>query len=205
MILEKVVVSPFQTNCYILGCEDSRLGVVVDPGDDPSVILETVKRTGLKITHILLTHAHIDHVGAAPAVSAKTGAEVYLHREELPVLRGLRVQAAMFGLPTPERVQGRRYLEDGDGLSLGEIDLVVIFTPGHSPGGICFRGDGFVFVGDTLFQESIGRTDLPGGSLDQLLNSIRSRLLTLSDDTAVYPGHGPQTTIGNEKQFNPFL
>ena len=205
MILETIDVSPFHTNCYIMGCETELIGAVIDPGDDPNEVLRIVNDKKLKIEKILLTHAHIDHVAAVEDVRERTNAVVYIHKNEEQFLKHLPAQANRFGLPTPKNISQKSFVKEGDELTIGTITLRVLDTPGHSPGGICFLGMGFVFVGDVLFQESIGRTDLPGGSMEILLKSIRDKLLVLPNETVVYPGHGPKTTIGEEKALNPFL
>ncbi len=205
MLIETLIVSSFQTNCYIVAAEASTDCAVIDPGDDAARILESLREKNLRCEKIFLTHGHIDHVGAAGEIAVRTGAAVYVHRAEKIVLRSLPVQAGLFGVPVPGRIPQKQYLEGGESIPAGGLEFTVLFTPGHSPGGICLLTGEAVFAGDTLFQESIGRTDLIGGSYEKLLDSIRTKLLTLPDDTVIYPGHGPPTTIGAERQFNPFL
>ena len=205
MLLEIIDVSPFHTNCYIVGCETELIGAVIDPGDNPDEVMQIVNDKKLTIKKILLTHAHIDHVAAAEEVRERTNAVVYIHKNEEPFLDHLPAQANRFGLPRPKAISQKTFIKEGDELEIGTITLTVLDTPGHSPGGICLLGEGFVFVGDVLFQESIGRTDLPGGSMEILLKSIREKLLILPQQTVVYPGHGPKTTIGDEIALNPFL
>ncbi len=208
MIIDRLAVGPFATNCYIVGSEESRQGIIIDPGDDAAAILGRVADLGLDIKMLVLTHGHIDHVGALKAVKEATGAEMAIHADDAKSLRGLRgvlqsiiVPGLFYPLPPPPE----RLLRDGDSLDVGGLHFEVLHTPGHTPGGICLLGEGVVFSGDTLFNYGIGRTDLPGGSYHRLVESIRSRLLTLPDDTVVYPGHGPETTIGAERAGNPFL
>jgi len=208
LIIDRLAVGPFATNCYIVGSEESRQGIIIDPGDDAAAILGRVADLGLDIKMLVLTHGHIDHVGALKAVKEATGAEMAIHADDAKSLRGLRgvlqsiiVPGLFYPLPPPPE----RLLRDGDSLDVGGLHFEVLHTPGHTPGGICLLGEGVVFSGDTLFNYGIGRTDLPGGSYHRLVESIRSRLLTLPDDTVVYPGHGPETTIGAERAGNPFL
>jgi glyoxylase-like metal-dependent hydrolase (beta-lactamase superfamily II) len=195
----------FAQNCYLLGADGSPDGVVVDPGEEADRILDRARREGLAIGAIWLTHAHIDHVLGVRQVRQVTGAPIYLHPADRPLYDGLARQAEMFGFradppPPPDHALGH-----GDRLALGRETIEVRHTPGHSPGSVCFVGPGFVVGGDVLFQGSIGRTDLPGGSFERLIRSIREELLSLPDDTLVYSGHGPVTTIGAERRDNPFL
>ncbi|WP_373500637.1 MBL fold metallo-hydrolase [Desulfococcus sp.] len=205
MILKSMEVGPIMANCYILGCEETMEAAVIDPGGDPDRILQMLKGLGLAVKLIINTHGHFDHVGANKRLKDATGAPICIHREDAPMLAHLSQAAASFGLsaensPTPDQMPG-----DGDTLTFGRITLKVIHLPGHSPGGIALQTGDAVFVGDTLFSGSIGRTDLPGGDFNQLINSVRSKLFTLPDETQVYCGHGPATTIGREKRYNPFF
>jgi len=208
VIIDRVVVSPFATNCYIVGPEESKQGIIIDPGDESRVILEKVADLGLDIKLIVLTHGHIDHVGALKAVKEATGAEMAIHADDAKSLRGLRgllKSILVPGLSYPVPPPPERLLKDGDSLDAGDLHFKVLHTPGHTPGGICLLGEGVVFSGDTLFNYGIGRTDLPGGSYQRLMESIRAKLMVLPDETVVYPGHGPETTIGAERVGNPFL
>lgn len=208
MIIDRVVVSPFATNCYIVGSEVSKQGIIIDPGDEAEAILERVADLGLDIKLIVLTHGHIDHVGALKAVKEASGAEMAIHADDAKSLRGLRgfLQSVLVpGLSYPVPPPPERLLQDGDSLDVSDLHFKVLHTPGHTPGGICLLGEGVVFSGDTLFNYGIGRTDLPGGSYHRLMESIRTRLLVLPDNTVVYPGHGPETTVGAERAGNPFL
>ena len=208
MILEQLVVSPFQSNCWIFGCGETREGVVIDPGDEAERIVESVETHGLTIKYLIHTHGHLDHVGATAAVHRETGGLTLIHEADQIMLDNLPAQASLFGGGEPEIPSVDQYIKEGDHIAFGRYVLSVLETPGHSPGGVCLKVEGSehgVFAGDTLFQGSIGRTDLWGGSYEQLMDSIRDQLLPLDDDTIVYPGHGPQTTIGAEKQNNPFL
>lgn len=206
MKLETLVVGPVQANCYIIGCEETGIGAVIDPGDDADQILKTLNWLNLKISNILLTHAHFDHFGAAKAIADATGAPVALHRADLPLLE-FGGGATTYGLPKPPYHHPDIWLDEGDKIDIGTLQLEVLFTPGHSPGHVTFfeRAKGLLFAGDVLFAGSIGRTDLPGGSYEVLMDNITRKLMTLPDETVLYPGHGTSTTIGHERQNNPFL
>ena len=204
MIVKKVVVGPFASNCYIVSAESNQEGMIVDPGDEAEVILKNIKDLGLDIKSIVLTHGHIDHIGAVKEVKEATGAEVAIHADDAQALQENSV-SAMFGLSCPTPLPADRLLNGGDSIDIGDLHFLVVHTPGHSPGGICLVGEGMVFSGDTLFNYGIGRYDLPGGSYNQLMNSIHTKLMVLPDNTIVYPGHGPDTTIGAERRGNPFL
>ncbi len=204
MIVNRVVVGPFASNCYIVGAESNREGIIIDPGDNAKEILRIVNDSGLDIKLIVLTHGHIDHTGAVKEVKEATGAEVAIHTDDAKSLQEQSL-ARMFGLSYPPPPPPDRLLTDGDSIDIGDLHFSVLHTPGHSQGGICLLGGGVVFSGDTLFNYSIGRYDLPGGSYSQLMDSIHTKLMVLPDDTIVYPGHGPETTVGIERQNNPFL
>ena len=204
MILKNLVVGPLSANCYIVGAEASREGMIIDPGDEAGVILSNVEVLGLEIKLIVLTHAHIDHIGALKKVSETTGAEVAIHTDEAKSLQRQPL-SRMLGLSYPTPLPPDRLLKDGDGIDIDDLHFQVLHTSGHSPGCICLLGEGIMFSGDTLFNYGIGRADLPGSNHSQLMNSIRTRLMTLPDTITVYPGHGPETTIGIERSGNPFL
>ena len=205
MILMRLIVGPLQVNCYILADEKTKEAVVIDPGDDAQDLLNIIRSKDLKVKYIVNTHAHFDHVGANRDLQEATGAEILLHEADASLLNASTDQAVMFGMKAPSSPPADRYLKHGDLVTAGEVSLKVLHAPGHSSGGICLLEDGIVFSGDALFAGSIGRTDLPGGDLMTLIDSIKSNLLTLPDDTRVFPGHGPDTTIGAEKKENPFL
>jgi glyoxylase-like metal-dependent hydrolase (beta-lactamase superfamily II) len=196
----------FAENCYLLIDDASGECVVVDPGEDAGLILHKLRASGATPTGIWLTHAHLDHVLGVPQVAAETGAAIYLHPADRPLYDGVPQQAAWVGLPVPPPLPTPdRALAHGDVLHVGATRVDVRHSPGHSPGSVCFIAPGVVVGGDVLFAGSIGRTDLPGGDFDTLIGSIERELLPLSDDTIVYSGHGPETTIGRERASNPFL
>jgi glyoxylase-like metal-dependent hydrolase (beta-lactamase superfamily II) len=199
------VLGPFATNAYVIRCEATGEAAVVDVGFEPEGPVELVERAGWKVRYLLNTHAHYDHVAAMAEVQERLGGSYWLHPGDRPLLAALGVQGAAFGLP-PARAPGEIHdLEDGQSLPLGRETLSVIHTPGHSPGSVTFRWDGLLWVGDVLFAGSVGRTDLPGGSLETLTASIRGRLFPLGDALRVLPGHGPETTLGAERRSNPFV
>lgn len=204
MILEKLVVGPLASNCYIIGSETSRVGAVIDPGDDARQILSSINGLELDIKYIILTHGHLDHTGALKKVKEATGASVAVHSADGKELNDSYL-SMFLGVSYPELPPPDRLLEDGDTIDIGNLGFTVVHTPGHTPGSICLLGEGILFSGDTLFNYGIGRADLPGGNPQQLMESIRQRLLKLPDETKVYPGHGPDTTIGAERRSNPFL
>jgi hydroxyacylglutathione hydrolase len=203
LILKTLVVGLLETNCYILGDESSKEAVVIDPGGDFEEINRQLDELGLKVKSIVLTHSHFDHTGALAQLKKATGAEVLIHSEDAAMLS---TAGQPFLLETGNNpCEANRTLKAGDKINFGDLTLEVLHTPGHTPGGISLFIDKMVFVGDTLFCGSIGRTDLPGGSHKQLLYSIREKLLSKGDDCLVYPGHGPVSSIGEEKRNNPFL
>jgi hydroxyacylglutathione hydrolase len=205
MILEALTVGPFQENCYVIG--DGETGAIVDPGDEAARIALAVERTGLEIGQILVTHAHIDHVGAVGALADEYACPVLMHTEAEPMLQQLPTQAMMMGLRFGKVPAVDRHIQDGEILELGSLRLESLYTPGHAPGHLAFyaESEGLVLSGDALFAGSVGRTDLFGGDMEVLMQSINERLMTLPDETRVYPGHGPRTTIGDERADNPFL
>jgi hydroxyacylglutathione hydrolase len=209
MILETFPVGPLHCNCTILGDETTREAMVVDPGDNIPEILSRLQKHGLTLRQIVVTHAHIDHVGGAAQLRKLTGAPVLMNQQDLGLLGMMQMQAGWLGIPTPEVAPPDASAEDGLAVGLATLPAQVLHTPGHTPGSICllfhFNDQPLLLAGDTLFAGSIGRTDLPGGDGKQILRSLRERLLVLPDATRVVPGHGPETTIGEERQSNPFL
>src|SRR6185436_16644116 len=211
MILEVRAVAPFFKNGFIVGCERTREAVLIDPGDEVAALLAFASRNALTVGSILLTHAHVDHVTGVPAAKRALGVPVYLHRDDLFLYERAVEQGTMFGLHVDPLPAVDEFYAPGQILPFGDYEARVHHTPGHCPGGVCLqigrqgqRGDD-LFVGDTLFAGSIGRTDLPGGDHATLIRSIRTVLFAFGDDAKVYPGHGPATTIGQERRTNPFL
>jgi len=207
MILETIVVGALSVNCYVVGCDETKLAAVIDPGDQAEKILQVINDHGLKLKYIILTHAHFDHAGAAKQLHDATGAEVLIHPEGEVMLKNIEVQAALFAMPAPPAPKPDGYIRDGDVLEVGNIRMKVIGTPGHSLDGISLylEKEGVVFTGDTLFWGSIGRTDLPGGDYAAIMDSLKKKLGSLPDETVVYSGHGDETEIGFEKRENPFF
>ena len=206
MVFASLPVGLIQTNCYIVGCEETKEGAVIDPGGHPERILAEVERHGLAIKYVLDTHAHFDHTDANGAIVQATRASLALHPEDRPLLKSSG-GAALFGMRADPSPPPDLELHGGDKVEVGTLCFQVLHTPGHTPGHVCFyeADEGIVFDGDVLFYRGIGRTDLPGGSWQQLLESIQGVLLALPDNTIVYSGHGPATTIGEEKRLNPWL
>ncbi len=205
MIVKSLPVGPLQVNCYIAACPRTKKALIIDPGDEAQRILQLIEQEGLEPKMLVNTHGHFDHVGGNSEIVERTGIEFCMHKEDLPLLKQASRQAASYGLPAVESPAPTRFLQNGDLLEIGDLSFEVIHTPGHSPGGICLYGQGHLFSGDTLFAGSIGRTDLPGGDMHQLLGHIRSQLMVLPESTVVHPGHGPESTIGAEQQSNPFV
>jgi glyoxylase-like metal-dependent hydrolase (beta-lactamase superfamily II) len=211
MILEVRAAPPFMTNGFVLGCDATQAGVVIDPGDNVEQLVEAARAHRLGVSHILLTHAHLDHVTGVAAAKAALGAPVWLHPGDRGLYDAVVEQGQMFGLCLTRQPAPDFALEHGAVIAFGDYEIRVHHTPGHSPGGVCLQvgraGEAgrTLIVGDTLFAGSIGRTDLPGGNLETLLASIRDVLFPLGDDAIVYPGHGETTTIGRERRTNPFL
>ena len=208
MILDSVPVGALMCNCVIVGDELSRRAIVIDPGDEVDKVAALLDKHGLTAAAIVATHGHIDHVGGIAKLKALTGAPAMIHEADMPMYENIALQAQWLGVPPPETTQIDSHLSEGQSLVFGKLKLEVRHTPGHSPGSVSFIAPAdvpIVFAGDTLFAGSIGRTDLWGGSFDQIIQSIRGTLLPLPDDSVVLPGHGPRTTIGIERATNPFL
>ncbi|HMB92974.1 MAG TPA: MBL fold metallo-hydrolase [Rhodothermales bacterium] len=209
MYVKSFTFNPFQTNCYI--CHDAGEAVIIDPSchteAERQQVLNHLDAHDLTVRHLLLTHGHIDHIFGCKAFAEHFGMSWQMHRADVPMLKRSQEQAMLFGVPLEQPPMPETFLDEGDTIAFGEVTWDVLYTPGHSRGSICFhdvRGD-FVIAGDVLFAGSIGRTDLPGGSMPELMRSIFQKLIPLGDSTQVYPGHGPATTIGHERQSNPFL
>lgn len=204
MKIENIVVGPLQVNCYLVYDEDSRDALLIDAGSDAPRIMKTIKTLGLRITHIICTHGHFDHVGAVASIKEKTGAPVLIDREDLEIYAQAPAQAAFWEYEVDPQPQPDGFVGEGDELKAGDISLRVMHTPGHSPGGICLFGGGVVFTGDTVFAGSVGRTDFPGGSLDELRESFK-RVMALPPETVILPGHGPASSVEEEIASNFFM
>ncbi|MGI6648019.1 MAG: MBL fold metallo-hydrolase [Bacillota bacterium] len=210
MILLGMEVGQLGTNCYIVGCEESREAAVIDPGGDALKILKFLERNNLKLTHIINTHGHIDHIGGNRTLKEQTQAELIIHEEDASMLTSAGRNLSLFSGMVMSGPAADRTVKEGDKIKVGNtVVLEVIHTPGHTPGGISLKlevdGKNILFVGDTLFNGSIGRTDFPGGSYRQLIESIQQKIMVFPDETEVYPGHGPGTKVGFERKSNPFL
>ncbi len=204
MIFNIMEVGSFAANCYIIACPETKEGIIVDPGGEGQKILRAVEDEEIKVKYIINTHGHIDHVGANDEVKKATGAPLLIHSEDGDLCRKPHASLAMFA-GKEELPEADRLLKEGDVLEFGNLKMEVIHTPGHTQGGISLKTENVVLTGDTLFAGSIGRTDLPGGSYKQLISSIKEKLMILPEEMLVYPGHGPASTIGEEKESNPFL
>jgi len=197
----KLEIGMLETNCYIFVDEETRQGIIIDPGDDAATILNIINNEKIEIKYIVLTHGHWDHIGVVDRIKAHTGAEILIHTEDRECLNdSAKSLSYLLGTCVPN-IQADRFLEDGDEIVIGNTSFKVLHTPGHTSGSICMLSDGVLFSGDTLFRGTVGRTDLPGGSAEKLKQSIKEKLLVLSDEVNVYPGHGPYTTIGKERSY----
>lgn len=204
MRIEKIPVGPIQANCYIISCETTNEGIIIDPGADPVGLIDKIEKLDLKIKYILLTHGHHDHIGAVKEIKEKTKAPICIHSLDKEMLENPELNlSSMFYQPTT--ISCDIELKEGDKLSMGNTMLKIIHTPGHTPGGISILGDHEVFTGDTLFAGSIGRTDFPEGNMENILSSVKNKLFILPGDIKVYPGHGPNSTIEHERNTNPFF
>jgi len=203
--VEPLVVGPLFSNCYIVWDDREKKGAIIDPGDEADKILITVNELGIDINYILATHGHFDHVGAVASLKRELKVEFIAHMDDFFFIQNGENAARRWGFNIEQPPKPDKFIEDGDIIQIGNFMLEVLHTPGHSPGGVSFLQNGMVFCGDTLFQGGIGRTDFRKGSFEELVKSIKTRLYTLPDDTIVYTGHGPITTIGEEKSYNPFV
>jgi len=205
MKVEKLVVGEMQANCYLAWDEQSKEAVVIDPGGDADTIVDAISRNSLQVIHIIDTHAHVDHIEANDLIRQKTEASLFIHSADVSLLQDLELNLSQMLGREKNFLPPTGVLEDKDKLKLKGFDLEVLHTPGHTPGSVCLYGDGRLFSGDTLFAGGVGRTDLPGGNFRKLKDSLEHKILKLSDKVVVYPGHGPNTTIGKERRDNPFL
>ena len=205
MIFLFSIVGPLDVNCYLLACEETRKGIVVDPGDDIDAILHLIANNDLDIVEIVATHGHFDHIGRVASLKEKTGAPFAIHKADLFMVKGLADIAAFLGFQTDPPPAVERFIDEGDTIAFGRETLNVLHVPGHAPGNIALTWPGHAIIGDTVFAGSIGRTDLEGADLQTLMHSIRTKILTLPGDTILHPGHGPTTTVDREKRINPFL
>ena len=205
MIFLSTIVGPLDVNCYLLACEETRKGIVVDPGDDLEAILQLIANNDLDIVEIVATHGHFDHIGRVASLKKKTGAPFAIHKADLFMVKGLADIAAFLGFQTDPPPAVERFIDEGDTIVFGRETLNIRHVPGHAPGNIALTWPGHAIIGDTVFAGSIGRTDLEGADLQTLMHSIRTKILTLPGDTILHPGHGPTTTVDREKRINPFL
>jgi len=207
MIHEILPVGPLQCNCSVIGDETTREAMVIDPGDDIQDVLALIRKHNLQVKQIVITHAHIDHVGGAMKLRTATGAPILLNQNDYALLKMLDAQAAWIGMRSPGQVEIDRSVTSGETVTAGSLNASILHTPGHTEGSIClyFPAESKLIAGDTLFAGSIGRTDLPGGSMQKILRSLHDTVLALPEETVVVPGHGPLTTIGEERETNPFL
>ena len=205
LAIDMLAVGPLSTNCFIVWDKDKKQGIVIDPGDDGDIIVQRVRELGIDILAVYATHGHFDHVAGSAPLKAEFDVEFIMHEGDLFFIEDAVESAARWGITIAEPSKPDRFIKGGDKVKVGDFELDVLYTPGHSPGGISFYRENMLFSGDCLFQGSIGRTDFRKGSLDELTKTIRTCLYTLPDDTIVYTGHGPTTTIGEEKLNNPFV
>ncbi len=204
MIFERLIVGPLEENTYIIGDGQTKEVILIDPGDESDRILDIINEKGLTVRSIICTHAHFDHIGAISDIKKETEAEVLLHKSDLEMYESARDQAAFWGYSMDDIPAPDRFIDEGDVVHAGTMEFSVLHTPGHSPGGISLYGQGILITGDTIFKGSVGRTDFPGGSVDDLKKSFR-RLLEMPEDTKIFSGHGPETTVGMEKKTNFFI
>jgi hydroxyacylglutathione hydrolase len=205
MIIRTLVVGELETNCYILGDEETRQGMIIDPGGDSGLIEETVQELGLEIKYIVLTHGHADHIGVLSELKKITQAQILIHQDDAEMLSQPEKNLSAFSFRLITAPEADKLLQDETKIKIGKIELEVLHTPGHTQGSISLLTDKIIFTGDLIFCGSVGRTDLPGGSHRELLRSIEKKVLIREDDTVIYPGHGPATTVGEERRNNPFL
>lgn len=204
MKVDRIPAGVYQANCYIVYNEDNKEGFIIDPGGDAEDILCSIRRKGVKARFIILTHGHFDHIGAVNEIKNELSIPVYINENDNDLITG-KISIFKGMSPAAQKIHADRFVKDGDVISVGGQNIIILDTPGHTRGGISIVINDTVFTGDTLFSGSVGRSDFPGGSHDVLIESIKTKLLALPEETIVYPGHGPSTTIGREKKYNPFL
>lgn len=205
MIIKRFIAGIYGANCYIIIDENRRISAIIDPGGTDTEISEYIVSENLKVKYILITHGHLDHIGGVEYLREKTGAKVAIHQNDAAMLLDPKLNLSSMGYNEIRCKPADILLNDGDILNLGELKIEVLHTPGHTPGGICFKIDNVCFTGDTLFKRSIGRTDFPGGDFESIISSIKNKLFKLNNNIVIYPGHGESSTIGQEKENNPFL
>ncbi|HHW41562.1 MAG TPA: MBL fold metallo-hydrolase [Syntrophomonadaceae bacterium] len=205
MQVKSLAVGSMMANCYIIWCRQTKDALVIDPGGDGSRILAEIKKEGLKVKYIVNTHGHIDHIAANYDVKEGTGAKLLIHPDDAPLLTNPDLNLSLYMGSPFQSPKADMLISDGEEIAIGNLRFEVLHTPGHTRGGVCLKTEGAIFTGDTLFAGSIGRTDFPGGSYKQLLDSIRNKILPSDDNCVVYPGHGPASTVGHERVNNPFL
>lgn len=205
MLIETLVVGMIQANCFLVADKATKKAIIIDPGGDAPVIVRRVNDLGLDVVAVIATHGHFDHVEGLAGVKEKISAPIMVHPEDIPLIKGMRSQGALFGISVAQAPPPDRLLNDGDEIPFGNLTAKILHTPGHSPGSVSVLVGNDIFVGDLLFAGSIGRTDLMGGDYDTLINSVVKRIFTLPAETVVHPGHGPDTKVGIEKRTNPFF
>jgi len=203
MIIKKLIVGPLENNCFIIADENSRECLVIDPGDEPDRILDSINENNFQLKYIICTHAHFDHIAAVSDIKEETKAKIVLHRDDLEIYKSTKDQAVAWGFELESQPEPDMFVSEGDMIEIGDLRFDILHTPGHSPGGICLYGEGILITGDTLFAGSVGRTDLYGGDIKELKKSFK-KLMSLPDNVRVLPGHGPESTIGHEKVDNLF-
>ncbi len=203
MIIKSLSVGPLENNCFIIANEGTGESLLVDPGDEPDRILDVINENEFKVKYLVCTHAHFDHVGAVPEIKKETNAKIVIHRDEVSIYEKVPDLSALFGFEIDPLPEPDILVLEGDQLVVGDLKFQILHTPGHSPGGICLYGEGIIITGDTIFAGSVGRTDLYGGDIEKLKKSIK-RLMTLPEEVKIFPGHGPQSTIGYERNNNLF-
>jgi glyoxylase-like metal-dependent hydrolase (beta-lactamase superfamily II) len=203
MIIKKLIVGPLENNCFIIADENSRECLVIDPGDEPDRILDSINENNFQLKYIICTHAHFDHIAAVSDIKEETKAKIVLHRDDLEIYKSTKDQAVAWGFELESQPEPDMFVSEGDMIEIGDLRFDILHTPGHSPGGICLYGEGILITGDTLFAGSVGRTDLYGGDIKELKKSFK-KLMSLPEGVKVLPGHGPETTIGHERVDNFF-